>query len=61
MRLLDLCCGAGLAAWGYWRSGAFSEVVGVDINPMPYPFDFICGDALTLDYEQGNLNKWTVN
>lgn len=51
MRLLDLFCGAGLAAWGYWRSGSFSEIAGVDINPMPYPFDFIQGDALALDYD----------
>ena len=51
MRLLDLFCGAGLAGWGYWRSGSFSEIVGIDINPMPYPFDFIQGDALSLDYD----------
>lgn len=51
MRLLDLFCGAGLAGWGYWTSGSFSEIVGVDINPMPYPFDFIQGDALALDYD----------
>lgn len=52
-RLLDLCCGGGLAAWGYWRSGCFSEIVGVDIADMsrPYPFDFIQADAFTLDYE----------
>jgi len=51
MRLLDLFCGAGLAGWGYWRSASFSEIVGIDINPMPYPFDFIQGDALALDYD----------
>lgn len=51
MRLLDLFCGAGLAGWGYWRSGSFSEIVGIDIKPMPYPFDFIQGDALALDYD----------
>jgi|SRR5215213_447810 len=50
-RLLDLFCCGGLASWGYWRSGVFSEIVGVDINPMPYAFDFIQGDALALDYE----------
>lgn len=54
MRLLDLYCGEGLAAWGYWKSARFSEIVGVDINPnmrTRYAFDFICGDALMLDYD----------
>jgi len=53
-KLLDLYCGEGLAAWGYWLSGRFSEIVGVDINPQMrsrYSFDFIEGDALALDYE----------
>lgn len=52
-RLLDLYCGEGLAAWGYWRSARFSEIVGVDLNPevsTGYSFDFVCRDALTLDY-----------
>jgi len=53
-RCLDLYCGEGLASWGYWRSGRFSEIVGVDINPevsAGYSFDFICRDVLSLDYE----------
>jgi DNA (cytosine-5)-methyltransferase 1 len=53
-RLLDLFCGEGLAAWGYWRSGRFSDITGVDINPdvsTRYAFNFVCADALTLDYE----------
>lgn len=53
-KLLDLFCGEGLAAWGYWLSGRFSEIVGVDINPIMkrrYAFDFIQADAMTLDYE----------
>lgn len=53
-RCLDLCCGEGLAAWGYWLSGRFHEIVGVDSNAdvgRKYAFDFICGDALKLDYE----------
>lgn len=54
MRLLDLYCGEGLGAWGYWLSGRFTEIVGMDINPEMkgrYAFDFLQGDALSLTYE----------
>ena len=46
MKLLDLFCGAGGAAMGYYRAG-FDEIVGVDNRPQKnYPFTFVLGDAL---------------
>lgn len=52
-KMLDLCCGGGLVGAGYWLSGCFTEVVGIDILDMSdrYPFDFIQGDAFALDYD----------
>lgn len=52
--MLDLFCGEGLAAWGYWLSGRFTEIVGVDIDSemrRSYSFDFVSADALKLTYE----------
>ncbi len=50
-RLLDLFCGAGGAAMGYYRAGF--EVVGIDIRNQPhFPFEFHLADALTYPLEE---------
>lgn len=60
IRILDLFCGEGAAAMGYYQAASnvqpgtnvVVQIVGVDIRPMPrYPFTFVQEDALSLDYE----------
>lgn len=51
--LLDLYCGAGGAAVGYYRAG-FRRIVGVDNAPQKhYPFEFVQADALEYLAEHG--------
>lgn len=46
MRLLDLCCCEGGAAYGYSLAG-FSDITGIDfIYQKKYPFNFIQDDAI---------------
>jgi len=57
MKLLDLFCGAGGAAMGYYWGG-FEEIVGIDIEKQKnYPFDFIQANALQppVDFDDFDL------
>src|SRR5687768_9098244 len=53
MRILDLCCGHGLASIGYKQIFPHADIVGVDIEDMSssYPFKFWRFDAFTIDYD----------
>jgi DNA (cytosine-5)-methyltransferase 1 len=54
VKLLDLFCGAGGAAMGYYRAG-FKDITGIDNRPMPrYPFKFIQAEALTYLKKHGH-------
>lgn len=56
MRLLDLYCGAGGAAMGYFRAG-FTEIIGVDIKSQPrYPFEFVRADVLKLPFDMASFD-----
>lgn len=50
MRILDLFCGGGGIAQGYYRPG--DDITGVDLyNQKRYPFNFIKADAMTFPLE----------
>lgn len=58
LRILDICCGEGGAAMGYYRAASKVlassqiQIIGVDLRKqVNYPFGFIQADALNLDYE----------
>lgn len=53
IKILDLCCGSGIAAIGYEMAFSDCKIVGWDIEDMSsqYPFEFNQGDAFALDYE----------
>ena len=62
IKLLDLCCGAGGAAMGYFQGakdqGIEIQITGIDIKPQPnYPFTFIQDDAVS--FLKKNHKKFT--
>ena len=52
MRILDLCCGNGLASIGYKEIFPHASIAGIDIEDMSscYPFHFMRGDAFSVTY-----------
>ena len=60
MKLLDLFCGAGMAADGYALAG-FDEIVGWDINNQPnYLFEFHQGDAMKILKDKSYLSQFDL-
>lgn len=53
MDMLDLFCCEGIGALGYDASMLFKSITGVDIidRSKRYPYEFILGSALQLNYE----------
>lgn len=56
MTILDLYCGAGGAAMGYYQAcqdlGIPVRIIGIDKYPQPdYPFEFVRGDAIIAAYK----------
>jgi DNA (cytosine-5)-methyltransferase 1 len=59
MKLLDLYCGAGMAADGYTAAGF--TVTGVDVNKQTsYPYEFIQADALDILNDEKFVSQFDV-